>query len=566
MKYFILSISIVMNILFAKTFTVSDPPMVYIYHFVSYDTTDIVYESNMNPQSKKIRLPLFNKNDLSAGDNFITGKAINPKLVSAMVTSAVATNKHIQIAGESIQKRIKSDNFIKLVKSYDYPKRTDYIFLGEINTVASQYEIDLKLIDVSTQKIIASRTFNLPFANMANLRSMIQSSINPLMSELTWPFLGAVYARVDSTSRERIRWDDISIRPINTIVGSNNVKNIDSDYAPFKTTQIPLDPWKNTHGKLLSNFATTDVRMITDESGNGSFLEGKYRFKIFLKDNEDPFITDFDVKAGDLNEVHISLPYTPPPSDRDGDGIIDDEDACPDVPGEPNNDPKLNGCPPPELSGNIKLTNIWDGAGFEVMSLDEDGEEDEIILTGDKSNNKINISYESDFEFRISKDETSVTILELPLGIYVRNSYARSEERFPGKHYVNLYSDSDTLAIDKALKTVNTKLPDRNKTTGREVVIYFVPFSSTPTEEYRLYLSESTVPFTTARISGEMHIVGFPYDYDGSILVSRENFEDAEINISSGKTKLYKSADLRTPKAEEKENGIGSGVSKLFGK
>jgi len=37
----------------------------------------------------------------------------------------------------------------------------------------------------------------------------------------------------------------------------------------------------------------------------------------------------------------------PPPSDRDGDGIIDKEDACPDVPGVRTDDPKTNGCPPP---------------------------------------------------------------------------------------------------------------------------------------------------------------------------------------------------------------------------
>jgi OmpA-OmpF porin, OOP family len=40
-------------------------------------------------------------------------------------------------------------------------------------------------------------------------------------------------------------------------------------------------------------------------------------------------------------------PPPPPPSDRDGDGIIDAEDACPDVPGVRTNDPKTNGCPPP---------------------------------------------------------------------------------------------------------------------------------------------------------------------------------------------------------------------------
>jgi OOP family OmpA-OmpF porin len=33
--------------------------------------------------------------------------------------------------------------------------------------------------------------------------------------------------------------------------------------------------------------------------------------------------------------------------DRDGDGIPDDQDACPDVPGVRTDDPKTNGCPPP---------------------------------------------------------------------------------------------------------------------------------------------------------------------------------------------------------------------------
>ncbi|AKV00540.1 outer membrane protein OmpA [Labilithrix luteola] len=36
----------------------------------------------------------------------------------------------------------------------------------------------------------------------------------------------------------------------------------------------------------------------------------------------------------------------PPPPDRDGDGIIDSEDACPDTKGVASSDPKKNGCPP----------------------------------------------------------------------------------------------------------------------------------------------------------------------------------------------------------------------------
>jgi OOP family OmpA-OmpF porin len=40
-------------------------------------------------------------------------------------------------------------------------------------------------------------------------------------------------------------------------------------------------------------------------------------------------------------------PVAPPPvADRDGDGIPDAEDACPDIPGIHTDDPKTNGCPP----------------------------------------------------------------------------------------------------------------------------------------------------------------------------------------------------------------------------
>jgi outer membrane protein OmpA-like peptidoglycan-associated protein len=37
-------------------------------------------------------------------------------------------------------------------------------------------------------------------------------------------------------------------------------------------------------------------------------------------------------------------PPPPPPPDRDGDGILDADDACPDVPGKPTDDKRTNGC------------------------------------------------------------------------------------------------------------------------------------------------------------------------------------------------------------------------------
>jgi OmpA-OmpF porin, OOP family len=43
----------------------------------------------------------------------------------------------------------------------------------------------------------------------------------------------------------------------------------------------------------------------------------------------------------------VEEPPPPPPPDRDGDGIYDYQDACPDQPGPKSEDPKKNGCPPP---------------------------------------------------------------------------------------------------------------------------------------------------------------------------------------------------------------------------
>jgi outer membrane protein OmpA-like peptidoglycan-associated protein len=48
------------------------------------------------------------------------------------------------------------------------------------------------------------------------------------------------------------------------------------------------------------------------------------------------------------------------PPDRDGDGIIDDRDACPDEPGPANDDPKKNGCPPPKDTDGDGIPDVED--------------------------------------------------------------------------------------------------------------------------------------------------------------------------------------------------------------
>jgi OmpA-OmpF porin, OOP family len=54
----------------------------------------------------------------------------------------------------------------------------------------------------------------------------------------------------------------------------------------------------------------------------------------------------------------------PPPPDRDHDGIPDAVDACPDEPGFPNKDPKMNGCPHVRVDIKTKLVVITQSIEF----------------------------------------------------------------------------------------------------------------------------------------------------------------------------------------------------------
>jgi OOP family OmpA-OmpF porin len=68
-------------------------------------------------------------------------------------------------------------------------------------------------------------------------------------------------------------------------------------------------------------------------------------------DRDGDGIPDDEDACPDVAGVRTDDPKTNgcPPAihDRDGDGIPDDQDACPDVPGVRTDDPKTNGCPPP---------------------------------------------------------------------------------------------------------------------------------------------------------------------------------------------------------------------------
>jgi OmpA-OmpF porin, OOP family len=75
------------------------------------------------------------------------------------------------------------------------------------------------------------------------------------------------------------------------------------------------------------------VPVVLDRDGDG------------IPDGEDACPDVPGVRTNDPKTNGCPLP--PTPTDRDGDGILDKDDACPDVPGVKTDDPKTNGCPPP---------------------------------------------------------------------------------------------------------------------------------------------------------------------------------------------------------------------------
>ena len=77
----------------------------------------------------------------------------------------------------------------------------------------------------------------------------------------------------------------------------------------------------------------------------------------------------------------------PPPPDRDGDGIIDAEDACPDTPGVSDPDPARNGCPPDRDKDGI--IDVEDACPDEPGPRSDDPDKNGCPLPGDRDGDGI---------------------------------------------------------------------------------------------------------------------------------------------------------------------------------
>ncbi|WP_437674753.1 OmpA family protein [Sorangium sp. So ce131] len=109
---------------------------------------------------------------------------------------------------------------------------------------------------------------------------------------------------------------------------------------------------------------------VSDRSINAELLVGaRYRFLPFMEAGlgVGPGLTS-GIGTPDLRVVAMVgfTPEQPPPApDRDGDGIADVVDACPQVAGVRSDDPKKNGCPPPPDRDNDGILDADDACPLE---------------------------------------------------------------------------------------------------------------------------------------------------------------------------------------------------------
>ena len=502
---------------YGKNFGSGDPPMFFIHHFITLDSKNI--ESVSEPSGTKIT-------------DYLDEGITNPQLLSTMITTAIGKWGQVKIAGESIQRRLGKENIIDLMSSYDYPNETDYIVLGEINTLSGSYEIDLKIMDVSTQDIILSTSFTIKKEKLTNLRAIIESNIYPFMQKLLKPFLGFLAVKVNDTSRDFIQWDNISLRALKTQVGGKVVNTEEKD---LRNIDLNID----TNGSILEVYFPylnkkdhSDIGILTKSNNVLGLLEGDYELVAFLKGNKEKYKTFFEVSSGKMTMVEIEIDYVPPP---------------PPKPIEP-------------VTGSLPISNLFEGVNITLSKIVENELLDPKANFSLVNDDLVFIHKENYIDY--NRNKTELLLSNLELGTYLLGAYTLSNETFPGKYYTMLYSYEDTVKITKRSEKNKISLPDKKNISGREVVIYLNPFPESSDEKYEIFLHQSKTPFSVVSNVGEVHIVGVPYDFSASIVIKRKGYKESVILIEPGKDKLYLHAQL-TISDEKVKSPFAPSIPKL---
>ena len=149
------------------------------------------------------------------------------------------------------------------------------------------------------------------------------------------------------------------------IYGSTVVSNSDAFFAKRST---PLEAilgghytigtdWRIGAGAgpgLTRGYGSPKLRVLASIEWTPAYVP-----PVVVSDRDGDGVVDGEDACPDVPGVRTSdpatngCPLTPKPKDRDGDGILDDDDACPDAPGVRTDDPKTNGCPDRDGDGIV---------------------------------------------------------------------------------------------------------------------------------------------------------------------------------------------------------------------
>src|SRR5450432_1203155 len=165
-----------------------------------------------------------------------------------------------------------------------------------------------------------------------------------------------------------------------------NAKLLTDKYwvTPYLTAGAGASKYKGYYGAIVPLGAGLQVNFLDQAY---LFINGQYRFAITENTSNHLFYSvGVAGNIGNKKEPKVLPPPPPPamavepPKDRDGDGVIDSLDACPDVAGLA----KFNGCPDTDMDGipdkDDKCPNVAGLARYQgcpVPDRDRDGINDE---------------------------------------------------------------------------------------------------------------------------------------------------------------------------------------------
>jgi outer membrane protein OmpA-like peptidoglycan-associated protein len=118
-----------------------------------------------------------------------------------------------------------------------------------------------------------------------------------------------------------------------------------------------LDLLAETYGSYLLSESAPSVKPSNEALGGAKFFVDD---RSFLMLGAGPRYTN-GFEAADVRAV-LGFSFEPPVGDRDGDGVPDDRDPCPAVPGAPSREASRNGCP--EDSDEDGIPNVEDACPY----------------------------------------------------------------------------------------------------------------------------------------------------------------------------------------------------------